>query len=118
MRLQGKTALVTAAGQGIGQASALALAAEGAEVWATDVDPALLERYARVERIRTARLDVLDRAAMTALFAKLPPLDLLFNCAGVVHDGSALDATDDELDLAFRLNVRSQLWAIQAALPA
>ena len=79
---------------------------------------ALLERYAGIERIRTARLDVLDRAAITSLFAKLPPLDLLFNCAGVVHNGSALDATDDELDFAFRLNVRSQLWTIQAALPA
>ena len=118
MRLQGKTALVTAAGQGIGRASVLALAAEGAEVWATDVDPALLERYAGVERIRTARLDVLDRAAITSLFATLPPLDLLFNCAGIVHNGSALDATDAELDFAFRLNVRSQLWTIQAALPA
>ena len=99
MRLQGKTALVTAAGQGIGRASALALAAEGAEVWATDVDAALLERYAGVARIRTARLDVLDRAAIVALFAPLPPLDLLFNCAGIVHNGSALDATDDDLDL-------------------
>jgi 2-keto-3-deoxy-L-fuconate dehydrogenase len=118
MRLQGKTALVTAAGQGIGRASALALAAEGAEVWATDVDAALLERYAGVARVRTAKLDVLDRDAIRALFATLPPLGLLFNCAGVVHDGSVLDATDDDLDFAFRLNVRSQLWTIQAALPA
>jgi len=118
MRLQGKSALVTAAGQGIGRASALALAAEGAEVWATDVDAALLERYAGVERIRTSRLDVLDRAAIDALFATLPPLDLLFNCAGVVHNGTALEATDDELDFAFRLNVGSQLWTIRAALPA
>ena len=118
MRLQGKTALVTAAGQGIGRASTLALAAEGAEVFATDVDPALLERYAGVARVRTARLDVLDRDAIVALFATLPPLDLLFNCAGIVHNGSALEATDADLDLAFALNVRSQLWAIQAALPA
>jgi 2-keto-3-deoxy-L-fuconate dehydrogenase len=69
MRLQGKTALVTAAGQGIGRASALALAAEGAEgaeVWATDVDASLLDRDARVARVRTARLDVLDRAAIRA----------------------------------------------------
>ena len=64
MRLQGKTAFVTAAGQGIGHASALALAAEGAQVWATDVDERLLERYAGIERIRTARLDVLDAAAI------------------------------------------------------
>ena len=118
MRLLGKTALVTAAGQGIGRASALALAAEGAQVWATDIDATLLERYAGVANVRTARLDVLDRAAIMALFATLPPLDVLFNCAGIVHNGTTLEATDEELDLAFRLNVRAQLWTIQAALPA
>ena len=118
MRLRGKTALVTAAGQGIGHASALALAAEGAEVWATDIDLALLERYAGVPRIRTARLDVLDKTAITDFFAVLTaPLDVLFNCAGVVHNGSALDASDDDLAFAFALNVRAQLWTIQAALP-
>ena len=117
MRLHGKTALVTAAGQGIGRASALALAAEGAEVWATDVDAALLERYAGVANVRVARLDVLDRAAIGALFATLPRVDVLFNCAGIVHNGSALDASEADLELAFALNVRSQLWAIQAALP-
>ena len=118
MRLEGKTALVTAAGQGIGRASALAMAAEGAEVWATDIDSGLLDRYAGVARIRTARLDVLDKAALTAFIAGLPSLGVLFNCAGVVHNGSALDATDADLDAAFALNVRAQLWAIQAALPA
>jgi len=118
MRLRGKTALVTAAGQGIGYASALAMAAEGAAVWATDIDAKLLERYAGVANVRTARLDVLDRAAINALFATLPPLDVLFNCAGIVHNGSTLEASDDDLDLAFRLNVRAQLWTIQAALPA
>ena len=118
MRLQGKTALVTAAGQGIGHASALALAAEGAQVWATDIDAALLERFAGVANVRTARLDVLDKGAIAALFATLPRLDVLFNCAGIVHNGSALDADDEQLDLAFRLNVRAQLWLIQAALPA
>ena len=118
MRLQGKTALVTAAGQGIGRASALALAAAGAEVWATDVDDRLLEPYGGVARIRTARLDVLDKAALTGFIAGLPALGVLFNCAGVVHNGSALEATDDDLEAAFALNVRAQLWAIQAALPA
>ena len=118
MRLQGKTALVTAAGQGIGHASTLALAAEGAEVWATDIDATLLERFAGVANVRTARLDVLDKGAIAELFATLPRLDVLFNCAGIVHNGSALDADDEQLDLAFRLNVRAQLWLIQAALPA
>ena len=117
MRLAGKTALVTAAGQGIGRASVLALAREGAEVWATDIDVDLLERFAGVKNVRTARLDVLDRPAIAALFEQLPPLDVLFNCAGIVHNGTTLEATDEELDLAFRLNVRSQLWTIQEALP-
>jgi 2-keto-3-deoxy-L-fuconate dehydrogenase len=117
MRLKGKTALVTAAGQGIGHASVLAMAAEGAEVWATDVNEALLERYAGVANVRTARLDVLDRSAIDAFFARVPTLDVLFNCAGVVHNGTVLDATDRDLEFAFGLNVRAQFWTIQAALP-
>ena len=117
MRLEGKTALVTAAGQGIGRASALALAAEGAQVWATDVNPLLLEAYAGVAGIRPMPLDVLDKAAIGKLVAALPPLDVLFNCAGFVHNGSILDATDDEWDFAFNLNARSQFWMIQAVLP-
>jgi len=74
MRLKGKTALVTAAGQGIGHASVLALAAEGAQVWATDVNEKLLERYAGVANVTAVKLDVLDKAAIGALFAKLPAL--------------------------------------------
>ncbi|MET3495578.1 SDR family oxidoreductase [Variovorax boronicumulans] len=118
MRLKGKTALVTAAGQGIGHASVLALAAEGAQVWATDVNEKLLERYAGVANVTAVKLDVLDKAAIGALFAKLPALDVLFNCAGVVHNGAIEQASDDDLDFAFRLNVRAQMWTIQAALPA
>jgi 2-keto-3-deoxy-L-fuconate dehydrogenase len=117
MRLKGKTALVTAAGQGIGHASVLAMAAEGAQVWATDVNEKLLERYAGVANVRTARLDVLDKDAIGAFFKSLPALDVLFNCAGVVHNGTALDATDKDLEFAFNLNVRAQFWTIQAALP-
>ena len=117
MRLKGKTALVTAAGQGIGHASVLAMAAEGAQVWATDVNEKLLERYAGVANVRTARLDVLDKDAIGAFFKSLPALDVLFNCAGVVHNGTALDATDKDLEFAFNLNVRAQFWTIQAVLP-
>ncbi|MBN8748153.1 2-keto-3-deoxy-L-fuconate dehydrogenase [Xylophilus ampelinus] len=117
MRLKGKTALVTAAGQGIGHASAMAMAAEGAEVWATDVNESLLARYAGVANVRTARLDVLDKAAVDALVGGLPQLDVLFNCAGVVHNGTVQQASDADLDFAFRLNVRAQMWTIQAALP-
>jgi 2-keto-3-deoxy-L-fuconate dehydrogenase len=118
MRLEGKTALVTAAGQGIGRASALALAAEGAQVWATDLNRNLLETLRGVERIQTSALDVLDKAAIEKLVASLPPLDVLFNCAGFVHNGSILEATDADWEFAFNLNVRSQFWMIRAVLPA
>ena len=117
MRLQGKTALITAAGQGIGQATALAMAAEGASVWATDIKAELLASYQGVANIQTELLDVLDKAAIAALVARLPAIDILFNCAGFVHNGSILQATDAEWDFAFNLNVRSQFWAIQAVLP-
>ncbi|MDP3355236.1 MAG: SDR family oxidoreductase [Polaromonas sp.] len=117
MRLQGKTALITAAGQGIGKASALAMAAEGAQVWATDVKAKLLDGYAGVPNIHAVKLDVLDKAAIQQLIAGMPALDILFNCAGFVHAGTALQATDEEWEFAFNLNVRSQFWTIQAALP-
>ena len=117
MRLEGKTALVTAAGQGIGHASAMALAAEGAMVWATDVNAALLERYQGVANVTALALDVLDKAAIRKLVGSLPTIDVLFNCAGVVHSGTALQATDAELEFAFNLNVRAQFWMIQAVLP-
>ncbi|SEA74316.1 SDR family oxidoreductase [Variovorax sp. YR216] len=117
MRLQGKTALVTAAGQGIGHASALALAAEGAQVWATDVNEKLLERHVGIANIHVARLDVLDKDAINAFVKGIPALDVLFNCAGVVHNGAALQASDEDLDFAFHLNVRAQFRMIRAVLP-
>ena len=117
MRLQHKTALVTAAGQGIGKASALAMAAEGATVWATDVNEKLLAGYAGVLNIHTAVLDVMDKSAIEKMVASLPAIEVLFNCAGFVHAGTALEATDEQWDFAFDLNVRSQFWTIQAALP-
>lgn len=117
MRLKGKTALVTAAGQGIGRAAVLAMAAEGAQVWATDLNPKLLEAYAGVTGVQTAVLDVLDKQAIGKLVAGLPALDVLFNCAGFVHNGSILQATDAEWDFAFNLNARAQFWMIQAVLP-
>ena len=117
MRLQGKTVLVTAAGQGIGKASALAMAAAGAQVWATDVNEKLLAAYGDQPNIKTRVLDVMDKAAIVQLVNDIPVLDVLFNCAGFVHAGSILQATDDEWNFAFNLNVRSQFWMIQAALP-
>ena len=117
-RLKGKTALITAAGQGIGHASALAFAAEGAEVIATDVNPALLERLDGVANVRTAVLDVTDRAAVERVIGGAPALDALFNCAGYVHQGSIFDCSQDDWDFSFNLNVRSMYFAIRAALPA
>ena len=113
MRLQGKRAFVTAAGQGIGRATALAFAAEGAEVWATDIDLVKVEAIAS-ERIHVAALDVLDAAAVAAAAR---PVDILFNCAGYVHQGSVLDATEAEWQLGFDLNVRSMFRTIRAFLP-
>ncbi|MEY4643914.1 MAG: SDR family oxidoreductase [Hylemonella sp.] len=117
MRLKGKQALVTAAGQGIGRAAALAMAAEGAQVLATDVNPELLKAYAGVSGVKTAVLDVLDKQAIAKLVGSLPALDVLFNCAGFVHNGNILEATDKDWDFAFSLNVRAQFWMIQAVLP-
>ncbi len=117
-RLEGKRVLVTAAGQGIGRAAVEALAREGAEVWATDVNAELLTAaYAGQARVHTQRLDVLDKAAIAARVAGMPGIDVLFNCAGVVHNGSILDASDGDLDFALNLNLRAQFWTIQAALP-
>jgi 2-keto-3-deoxy-L-fuconate dehydrogenase len=117
MRLEGKTALVTAAGQGIGRASAIAMAREGAHVLATDVNPSLLLQFAAVPNVSTAMLDVTDKVAIFKVIGGMPRIDVLFNCAGIVNNGSILQATDAEWEFAFALNVRAQYWAIQAALP-
>ena len=114
-RLSGKRALITAAGQGIGRASALAMAAEGAQVFATDVNAAALAdlNHANIE---TFPLDVRDDASIRAGVDRAQP-DVLFNCAGFVHHGTVLDATDDDWDFAFDLNVRAMYRTIRAALP-
>jgi 2-keto-3-deoxy-L-fuconate dehydrogenase len=114
--LTGKTAFVTAAGQGIGRATALAFAAAGASVIATDVDPAKLAGL-ESEQIRTAGLNVLDAAAIAHAAQSAGEIDILFNCAGVVHQGTLLDATDAEWSFAFELNCRSMFHAMQAFLP-
>jgi 2-keto-3-deoxy-L-fuconate dehydrogenase len=116
-RLEGKTILVTAAGAGIGRASALAMAAEGAKVWATDLNGTLLQSLAGTPGVETAVLDVLDKPSIAAIAARVGAVDVLFNCTGFVHNDTALKATDEDLDFAFRLNVRSHLHMIQAVLP-
>lgn len=117
-RLKGKRALVTAAGQGIGRASAIAMAEQGAEVYATDINMDALStiRDANHENIQIFELNALDDASVKEGVARAQP-DVLFNCAGFVHHGSVLEATDDEWDLAINLNVRSMLRTIRATLP-
>lgn len=116
--VRNRTVLVTAAAQGIGRASALAFAAAGARVYATDIDAEALARLEVVPGIVPRRLDVRDDAAVTATFAEIGPVDVLFNCAGFVHAGTVLDMTDAEFDFAVDLNVRSMVRTIRAALPA
>ncbi len=117
MRLKGKTALITAAGQGIGHARAVAMAKEGATVWATDVNAALLEKFKGVANVHTAVLDVMNKQAIQSVTVGIPVIDVLFNCAGFVHAGTVMEASDKDWEFAFDLNVRSQFWMIQAVLP-
>lgn len=112
MRLEGKTAFITAAGQGIGRATAEAFLRDGARVVATDINPDLLAGLA----CETAPLDVTDRAGVTAAITAASP-DVLFNCAGFVHAGSILEATEEDWDIAFALNVRAMFHTMRAALP-
>ena len=114
--LASKTAFVTAAGQGIGRATALAFAAAGARVIATDVDEAKVRQIAS-DRIHTAKLDVLHAADIAQAAVDAGPVDILFNCAGFVHQGTLLDATEAEWELAFDHNARSMFRTMKAFIP-
>ncbi|ABD70837.1 short-chain dehydrogenase/reductase SDR [Rhodoferax ferrireducens T118] len=118
-RLEGKTVLITAAAQGIGRASALACAAEGARVIATDINQQFLDSLAAEHAgIQVAQLDVRNDAAVTALAARTPALDALFNCAGMVANGSMLECSEADWDLSFDLNVKSMFRMTRAFMPA
>jgi NAD(P)-dependent dehydrogenase (short-subunit alcohol dehydrogenase family) len=116
-RLQGKRALVTAAGAGMGRAAVLAFAREGARVLATDVNADLMKDLAGRPGIETARLDVLDDAAVAAFVEKTGAVDILFNCAGWVHQGSIAECSTADWDRSFDLNVRSMFVTCKAMVP-
>lgn len=116
-RLTGKTAIVTAAGQGIGRATALLFAAEGAQVIAADINEETLATLAEVDGIETRKLDVLDAEAVKAFAADLGPVDVLFNCTGFVADGNILDGTDDDWTFSFDLNVHAMYRLCKLVLP-
>ena len=117
-RLKGKRALITAAGQGIGRATAIAMANEGAKVFATDINMDVLStiRDTNLENIEIFKLDARDGESVKEGVSRAAP-NVLFNCAGFVHHGTILEATDDDLDFAFDLNVRSMVRTVKAALP-
>ncbi len=111
--------MLTAAGQGIGRATALAFADEGATVWATDINDAALAALGESRRgIRTRRLDVRDAQDVSGCAAELGRVDILFNCAGYVHHGSILDCAEKDWDFSFDLNVKSMYRTCRAFIPA
>jgi 2-keto-3-deoxy-L-fuconate dehydrogenase len=116
-RLNGKTAIITAAGQGIGRAAAVACAREGAQVIATDIDQAKLDSLAGTSNVTTRKLDVLDPAAITAFAAEVAAPNVLFNCAGYVHNGSILECDDEAFSFSVDLNVRAMYRMMRAFLP-
>lgn len=115
--LDGKICVITAAAQGIGRASALAFAEAGAKVIATDVNVEKLAELDGISGIETRIVNVLDQDAVALAFSDIGQVDILFNCAGVVHSGSILDASDSEIDFALDLNVKAQVRTIRAVLP-
>jgi len=116
-RLAGKTAFITAAAQGMGQAAALAFAREGARVWATDINAQQLKAIEGRDGIRTRQLDVTDEPAIARIAQEAGDVDVLFNCAGIVHNGSILEASPRDWDQAFSVNVRSMFLVARAFLP-
>jgi 2-keto-3-deoxy-L-fuconate dehydrogenase len=116
-RLAGKVAFITAAGQGMGQAAALAFAREGARVWATDINGPALKAIDGKDGVRTRVLDVTNEEAVAKAGKEVGDVDVLFNCAGIVHHGSILDASVKDWDQAFAVNVRSVFLVSRAFLP-
>ena len=116
-RLAGKVAFVTAAAQGMGRAAALAFAREGAKVWGTDINQAVLSDLEGRDGIRTRKLDATDEAAIARIAQEVGDIDVLFNCAGIVQHGTILDAAPKDWDLGFNVNVKSMYLVTRAFLP-
>jgi len=115
--LTGKVTLITAAAQGIGKASVAAFAKAGSRVIATDINAEKLQELAGIANVSVRVLNVLDEAAVKAAVAEIGRIDVLFNCAGVVHNGTILEMSDKDLDFAIDLNVKAQVRTIRAVLP-
>ena len=113
-RLAGKTVLATASGAGIGLSTVLRMRDEGARVIATDINT---DQILGIDGLDVRQLDVTDSAAISAVIGDIGQIDILFNCAGFVHSGSILEASEDELDFAFNLNVKAMFHTIRAVLP-
>jgi len=116
-RLAGKIAFITAAGQGMGKAAAIAFAREGAKVWATDINPKTLAEIAGVAGVTARQLDATDEQAIAKLAAEVGAIDVLLNCAGVVHHGTILDCTPEDWDFSMNVNVRSMYLMARAFVP-
>ena len=117
-RLTGKIAVVTAAAQGIGRATALAFANEGATVWATDLNPDKLAELTSTSGIKIRKLDVMQESEVSVAAKAIGKIDILFNCAGFVHHGDILHCKQKDWDFSFNLNARSMFYTIKAFLPA
>ncbi len=117
-RLKGKTAIITAAAQGIGRASAIAMANEGARVWATDIREDLLASLEKEQTgIETFVLDVLSQEQVDACAARVGTPDILFNCSGYVHAGTIMETDDRAWDFSFELNVKAHFRMMKAFMP-
>ena len=117
-RLEGKIALITAAGQGIGRATAEAFASAGAKVFATDINETALTQLNQIAGITAMMLDVTDKKMVQSVSAKIGKLDILFNCAGYVHHGTILQCDEDDFNFSFNLNVKAMYYTISTFLPA
>jgi 2-keto-3-deoxy-L-fuconate dehydrogenase len=118
LALAGRTALITAAGQGIGRASAEAFARAGAVVYATDINESALLELDKVERIKAIKLDVTSQENINEVLAEIGDVDVLFNCAGFVHAGDIMNCPEEEWDFAFEINVKAQYRLCRAVLPS